>query len=384
MKKLTLLFLTASMMLLLPYSALATEQGDMADMISPYLEASEADRLWQSLPDATKRSLQELGLDEISPQNITELQPGSVFEEVWQSMLTALRSPFATLTAVTGVVILSAFLEGVGSTATGMGSSLSQVFSVVSSVTICAAIALPVIDCITSTAEAITNVANFMLSFLPIFTGVITAGGQPITASTYHIFLFWICQVIAQFSAGTLVPLMGIYLGISVASSAAPSLNLSGTVGLIKTILSWAMGLMMTIFVGLLTISSIVSSSGDTVSVKTARFLIGSFVPVVGGALSEAFAAAQGCVRLLKTTLGAYGVIGTAAIFLPVISRLVAWYVTINISGVLSEVLSLSKISALLKSVAATLGLLLAMVLCFALLLIISTTIMLMVGQGVG
>ena len=350
--------------------------------ITPYLEGIDADGLRDQIPDEAQRLLEESNLDEISAESIASLTPAKLLSMGKRYLANQLRRPLASLSTITAIVILAAFLDGMKSAAANQ-SSLGPVFNLTSSLAVCAAMAGPVIDCITDTASAIRDSANFMLSFIPVFSGVLTAGGQPLTATTYNMFLFWLCQMVSQFTATTLVPLMGIYLAFCLVGAAAPALNINSVAGMVKSLVNWTMGLMLTVFVSLLTLQSMVSSSGDSVTVKTAKFLINSFVPVVGGALSDAFATAQSCIHLLKTTLGAYGIIVAIVIALPTLLRVLLWYLTANLSSVLSELLGLPSIGSLLKSVSYTLGMLMAMLLSFALLMIISTSLIVVIGQGV-
>ena len=139
---------------------------------------------------------------------------------------------------------------------------------------------------------------------------------------------------------------------------------------------------MLTIFVGLLGIQGLVGSSADNITMKTTRFLIGSFVPVVGGALSEAFSTAQGCIRLLKTTVGVYGVLAFVMTFLPILLETVLWLWTVNIAAAVSELLEAGNMAKMLKASASVLSILISLVLCFALLMIITTTMMLLMGTG--
>ena len=76
-----------------------------------------------------------------------------------------------------------------------------------------------------------------------------------------------------------------------------------------------------------------VASGSDTVASKAAKFLIGSVVPVVGGALSDAFGATQGYLRLLKATVGVFGILIALMTFLPVFLQTVLWYFTVNLAG---------------------------------------------------
>ena len=216
----------------------------------------------------------------------------------------------------------------------------------------------------------------FILTYIPVFAGVITASGQPMTGAAYNLFLFWMCQVTAQLVTTLFVPLLCAYLALSLLSVVCPKLNLSGLVGGIKTFVTWSLGLILTIFVGLMSIQSVVASSGDSIAVKTTKFFIGSMIPVVGGALADLFVAAQGCIQLVKGTLGAFGVIVTALTFLPVLIRTGVWYLTINVSSILSELFNLPQITKLLKALSSTLGILVAVLLYDALLVIISTTLL--------
>ena len=379
MKKIISMVLAVSALMCcgLPVQAEDTEQIDL----SPYLETIDGQALLDALPEATRRELEQLGLDEPNPESILKQTPQSIFEYLKTKLGAEIRKPIVSIAQVLGAVVLAAFLEGVRTIAE-QEKGLSQVFGVVAALTVCGSLAAPVTQCITQASEAIGACADFILSFLPVFTGVLTACGQPATASTAHLFLFWMCQVVSQFAANTLVPLLGFYLAVNLASAAVSSLNLSGIASMVKSMVTWALGLMMTLFVGLLTMSSVVSAGGDSVAVRAAKFMIGSFVPVVGGALSDAFTTAQGCLHLLKSTLGVYGLIASGVLFLPTVCQLVVWYAAVNLAAAAGEVLSLKKIAALLKAVASSLGILLALIFCFALVLVVSMTMLLLVGQG--
>lgn len=111
---------------------------------------------------------------------------------------------------------------------------------------------------------------------------MLTAGGQPVTATTYNLFLFGTCQVLSRVMSAVIVPCLGVYLAFCLVGSAAPELHITSAASSLKSLVTWAMGLLLSIFVGLLSIQSVVASGADSVTAKTAKFLIGSFIPVVG------------------------------------------------------------------------------------------------------
>ena len=69
--------------------------------------------------------------------------------------------------------------------------------------------------------------------------------------------------------------------------------------------------------------------------------------------------------------------------FLPVLLQTALWYFTVNITSAVGEMLGVKQVASILKSASATLGVLIAVILCFALLFVISTSLVLMVSTGV-
>lgn len=366
--------------LFLGLSISTAAQSEEIDL-QPQMDAVGADELLDKLPDDAEDLLDRAGIDKIDYKQLLTLSPSQFFREIWRLVLDKLKQPMTTFCAVLGTVLLCALLDCLKTSL--WEGSLSSVFSAVAAVCIATAIATPIIDCITTTARAIEDCSNFILAFVPIFSSVVTAAGQPVTATTYTVFLFGACQIVSQIVASIFVPLMGIYLAFCMVGSVTPGIKIVSVAKVIKSTVNWALGLLLTIFVGLLSMQTMVASGSDTVVAKTAKFLIGSFVPVVGSALSEAFAATQGYMKLLKATVGVFGTLVAALTFLPIFLQTTIWYLTVNITSAISDMLGINQVGDMLKSSASVFSILLAMSLCFALLIIISTSLVLMVSTGV-
>lgn len=388
MKRLLFAMFAVLMLFCMEGTAFAAESRPEEDAfpedadLQEQLEALGADELKDEVPEGAKELMEETGIYDIDPENLLSLTPGKFFPAIWRLFLKQLRQPLVVLGGVLGVVLLCALLGGMRE-ASGQGA-LEPVFNTVSVLCILASVSVPILDCIMETSKAIQQASLFMLSFIPIFSAAILASGQPVTGATYNLFLFGTCQVVSQVVSLTLIPLMGVYLAFCIAGQIAPDLNIGSAASAIKSAVSWVLGFILTIFVGLLSIQTMVAQSADSVTTRTAKFLIGSFVPVVGGALSDAYSAAQGCLRLMKTSLGAYGIIVAALTFLPILLQTVVWYFVTHISGVASDILGVKKLSALLKSCGSVLGVLIAIIFCYALLIIVSTTVVLVTGLGGG
>lgn len=72
-------------------------------------------------------------------------------------------------------------------------------------------------------------------------------------------------------------------------------------------------------FVGLLSIKGLLAGAADSAVAKGAKFLIGSFVPVVGGAVSDALGSIVSSLSLVRGATGAFGILAVLLIALPVL-----------------------------------------------------------------
>ena len=365
----------------LPAVYKAVEYDPESDLFENQLAASGARELLGNLPNDAQELMNGAGITDIDYQQLLSLSPGEFFKQVWQMAMQRIKLPLTVFCSVLGTILLCALLDSL-KTALWEGT-ISSVFSAVAVVCVAGSITAPIVDCITYTVRSIHDCSNFILTFIPVCSSVVTVSGQPVTATTYTAFLFAACQVVSQIVGNTLVPLMGIYLAFCIAGSLSSGIQVTAVAKAIKSIVSWTLGLLLTLFVGLMSLQTMVASGSDTVAAKAAKFLIGSFVPVVGGALSDAFAATQGYLRLLRTTVGAFGIIVALMTFLPVFLQTVIWYFTVNITGAVSDMLGIRQVGDILKSAGTTLGILMAVILSFAMLVIIATSIVLMTGTGV-
>lgn len=343
------------------------------------LDALGRDELLGGLPDETRALLEEAGAD-LSVESLLGLSPRDFFRTIWQLFLAQLQKPVRVLCTVTGILILCSLLGGL-KTAAG-DNTLAQVFNTVSALCILASVAAPILDCIVTTERVIRDASAFMLSFIPVFATALVAAGQPATGAAYNLFLFGACQVVSQALAGTLVPLMSIYLALCIVGSLVPDMNIRSATASIKTLVTWSLGFMVTLFVGLLSVQTMVSHGADSLTTKTAKFVLGSFVPVVGSVLSEALLAAQGCLRLLKTTVGAFGILAAALTFLPVLLQTVAWRLISSLLAATGDVLGVKGVPDILRACSTVLSILLSIILCYALLIIVSTAVILVTGLG--
>ncbi|MEG1027785.1 MAG: hypothetical protein RSE07_03765, partial [Oscillospiraceae bacterium] len=144
----------------------------------------------------------------------------------------------------------------------------------------------------------------------------------------------------------------------------------------ISSIVTSSLSFILMVFVSLLTIQGNIASSADKVSVKTAKFALSAFLPVVGPAVSDAFESVQGSLSLLKATVGGFFIFVLISTFLKSVIDILLFKFVLIISGSVAEILGTDKISSLAKGANGVLTVLLGITIVFFMLFCISTGIM--------
>lgn len=381
-----LLLLIISMLLLTSFTAPYTvsaaytedEDEEWASQYDALLEASGVDRLFTILPEDTARLMEENGISGVDSESLLGLNFFEVIGGVWTSFLDNISMPLSLLCTCIGIILLCALLDSM-KTSFNSGS-YEQVFSVVSVVCMSAALMTPISKLIIQMAQLIETVSNFLLSFVPVYVGIITASGKPFSATAYSTAVIGTVQVISRISTTVLVPLLGIYLAICLIGSASTSINISGIAQTVKKVVITVLTFLLTIFVALLTMQSVVAGAADTLTLRSAKFAVSAFLPVVGSAIGEALSSVQGCLSMIRSTVGGFGIAALAISFLPGIVSLAAFQLVFFIAGGVSETLGTARITSLLQAAQAVLSLMLGLLVTFAVLFIISLGIMLTVS----
>ena len=131
----------------------------------------------------------------------------------------------------------------------------------------------------------------------------------------------------------------------------------------------------MTIFVGLLSIQSIIGNSADTLSVKTGKFMVSNFVPVVGGAISDAYTTLKGSFGLLKSGVGGVGIMVILIMVLPTIITIGLNRIVISIASIGAEIFSVPGLAKLFKNISSVISIAFSIVISFSIMFIVSTAL---------
>ena len=332
--------------------------------------------VWNKIDGETKKLMESIGITQ-SAESLSDMTPerviSSAFSLFSDSAADVLPSFCAVLAVMLAVSLLMSFgikTEGVRQTAECAG---------------CACIMFTVLSVSGGLTEAVTGAVNltedFMLGIVPTFTGVIAMSGSPTLALSFNSAVL----AFAQGISGTFSSLFPSYASVITSVAAAGVINpyfaCEKLTSLLNKLTCGAMTFICGIFTAVLSVKGIIAGAADTVTVKGLRFLIGSSVPVVGSAIGDALNSVIASLGLIRHSVAAVALTAVVLIALPALVKIAVYKISLSLLSVLSDILSLNKISGFIDSVNGIFSLY-AAVLCFnAFVFTVSTAIVLTLAK---
>lgn len=334
------------------------------------------DRLWSGLPPETQQGLAAMGITSSDNSDFSQLSFGSVLAQILSMVTDNSRTPLCGLTTCLGIILLCAVTEGFGF---GMGGQkLYIVQNAVAAMCICTALIVPLTATISKAGELINGGAAFMLLYVPILSGLLMSAGHEVTGASYYTTMMTAGNAVSLTAAKLIVPMMNVFLALSVTSSVSPKMRLNSLCESVYKIAKWVLAFALSVFVTILSLNSFVTSSMDHVTQKALRFTVSSFVPVVGGVLGEALNTFNGSLELLKTGAGVFVIVAAAFLLMPVLLECIFWQFSLFLLSSVAEIAGISQMSTVFKTVGKAVAMLTALLLSVLVVLVISTVIVLM------
>lgn len=349
------------------------------DLYREQLEASGGSQLENALPPETRELLDRLGID-IADLSVQTPSAETWVSTLWQMLRGVAAKPLAASAAVIGVLLIYAWVDGMRHTL--KTDETATVFSAICLLSASGAILLPLSQLIEQVCEAMESVSVFMYSFIPVYAAILLSGGQPTAAASFQTLVMGAAQILSYVGSSVVVPLLTVSLALGLVGTLTPELRLGRIGGLTAKGATWLLTLGMVLFTGILSLQSLTGVAADRLSDRAVRFSIAHFVPVVGGTLSEAFGTVRGCLHLLRSSVGGFGIAATLLIILPPALSCVIWNVLLSVTQTAADIFGLSTFSELLKNAQGITKALLAVLTVSGLLLIVSLAVIALAAGG--
>ena len=228
--------------------------------------------------------------------------------------------------------------------------------------------------------NTIDSTIGIMQIIMPILIALLALIGCPITSTVLNpIFIGGVAFINVVFKQFIFVSI-SVAFAILVVNNISKNIKLKKLSSFIKQINLVCIGAMFTIYLGLVSVQGLYVTSIDNFTVKTAKFAIGNFIPVVGGFVSDSVDILLSSSQLLKGVFGGIGLILLVGICLIPVLKILSIILVYKVSAIAVEPLGEDSISSFLNEVANLMMILLACIIAITIMFFVTISIVISIS----
>lgn len=224
--------------------------------------------------------------------------------------------------------------------------------------------------------RTIENIMGLVNVIIPIMISLLVLVGFPITSTALNpIFIGGIAAINIIFKKFIFVAI-SIAFAILVVNNLTNNIKLNRLSSFIKQINIVALGAVFTLYLGLVSIQGLYVTSFDKFTVKTAKFAVGNFIPVVGGFVSDSVDILLSSSQLIKNVFGGVGLVILVGICLIPIIKILSVILVYKVCSIAIEPVGEDNISSFLNEVANLMIIILATIIAVTIMFFVTIAIL--------
>lgn len=267
----------------------------------------------------------------ITPENAAEiLSFGKILKYIFSSVINAFSDKSAFIgqlfVLLFAVYLINSLSESFGSQK--IVSAMSFASLSVCSVSVFSA----VVSSVVSVSEAFSQISGFLSSLLPAFLTSLATAGYSAVAATGGGALFFSVEIVSAVICGCLKPFSTAYIVIGTTSGISDNFSLRTFSAFVRNSFITAMGVILTVFGGMMSLQTTLSMTSDNLFKRTAKLAAGTFIPLFGGSVGEGLESAFASSVVIKNNMGIFGASVVFLTVMPSLSSLAADLVIVSLS----------------------------------------------------
>lgn len=381
MKKIIICFFTIMLLSILFKSIFYKSYASNMDIIKSQEETLNISSFIKEANSYTKESFDDIDVEELLNLAITgNIENGKIVRNIWKILGKELTNSIANIGGIIIIIIIHSIIKSISD---GLeNKSVSQITYYVQYILIVTLIMTSFSDILNMVRTSIENLVGFMNTLIPILITLMMSTGSIASASMLQPIILFIITIIGNFIKSIVIPIVLVSTALGIISKVSDKIQIDKLSKFFKSSIVWIIGIVLTLFVGIVSLEGTLSSSVDGITAKTTKAAVSSFIPVVGKILGDAVDTVIGCSSILKNALGIVGVIVIISICIKPIIKLVILMAMYYLGAAICQPIADDKIIKLLEQIGDTFKLLLAILCSVSVMLIIGVTLVVKISNS--
>lgn len=337
-------------------------EEDLADSVDGTIDRLDTDLFEEFLSSLDDESLRALGFTDVKSalKSLTQGGAENFFGNFAKVMASALGSYFlGFLPGFITIIIICLFKNMLtGMTSELGGKSTNEVVHVVCYSAIIVILMTGAVKVIVTVTNTVNSLAAFSEAVFPVLLTLLAALGGGTGVAVYQPFMAVLSGTIIKLVQTVIVPAFIATIVFSVVGNISKNVKLDKLTKLFKSGAGWLIGIVFGLFATFLTAQGITGGVVDRLSFNAAKFAMSSYVPILGGYLSDGFDLLSASMVLVKNAVGLTGVAVVLCVVLFPLIQLVVFMLGLRLTAAITEPIGDERTSSVMGSLADNMSLL--------------------------
>lgn len=285
-----------------------------------------------------------------------------------------------SLVSILAIILIHSILKSISESLEN--NNISKLIYYVQYILIVTVIMSNFTDIIKLVQDTTGNLIGFMNALVPLLITLMMYTGSITTSSVVEPIILFMINFIGNIIQNLIIPFVLVLTSLVIISKISDKVHIDKLSKFFKSGIVWFLGIVLTVFVGVVSLEGTLSSSVDGITAKTTKAVVSSAIPVVGKILGDAVDTVLGCGIVLKNAVGLVGVVIVIGICIMPILKLFVLSVSYKLLSTVVQPIADEKIIDLLEQIGDIFKIFLGILCAISVMLIIGTTLVLKISNG--
>lgn len=375
MKRIILIFI---LVLMIPNYAFAESQEEI---MSSTQEKFNISGFLKEAQKYTNESFGEIDLSSMLGQAIQgKVDNNKLYKIIIKLLGKEVSSSLKILISILVIIVIHGILKSI--TDSLDNNNVSQIIYFVQYILIVTLIMSNFTEIIKLVKDTSNNLVGFINVLIPLLLTLMVYTGSIATSTIIEPIVLFISNFVGNIISDILIPIVLVIVVFSIVSKISERVQIEKISKFLKSGVMWALGVILTVFVGVVSLEGTLSSSVDGITAKTAKAAVSTVIPVVGKVLGDVVDSVLGCGVILKNAVGFVGVIVILSICIMPIIKIGTLSIIYSLASAVVQPIADEKIVKLLDEMSGVFKLLLGILCALSVILIIGITMVVKISNS--
>ena len=377
MKKIILIFIRVLIILMLPTQVFAENE----EIMTSTQEKFNINSFLKDAKEYTGDFFEDVSITDMFNEAVQgKINNQTIYKKVLKLLGQEVTSSLKVLISILVIIVIHGILKSI--TDSLENNNVSQIIYFVQYILIVTLIMSNFTEIIKLVQEAANNLVGFINVLIPLLLTLMVYTGSITTGTVLEPIILFISNFTGNIIANVLIPVVLIIVVFSIISKISERIQIEKISKFLKLSVVWFLGIVLTVFVGVVSLEGTLSSSVDGITAKTAKAAVSSVIPVVGKVLGDVVDSVLGCGVILKNAVGFIGVIVIIGICIMPIIKIGTLSIIYSLASAVVQPVADEKIVKLLDEMSGVFKLLLAILCSLSVILIIGITMVVKISNS--